>query len=641
MDGFDSWDGFLKSGFEPAGDGCLRLGSAGGECCVVRAGDGLEVSFVAYGRDGSQVCDVKSDFPCHVSSFTYWAALFVRRVFKTRQVFERILSRIRDPLPEDLTALIEYGFDNEDELPPLEDGVQRNEALESSSVTSSLDMEEVPESKTSGLSVNGCLEYLRRVVQDEIVACWEVVQGASSSRNLEKSMSALSRIESLKALNQKIEEIDGEWKGLMPRELETDSRESSVETTVESDSVESTVSPCHEDSKGFYKEVPSLFDDLDLFTSASPEDKTSVPEEIEYEAECRPISEDDHKDDGRTGVGPSGGVDLVRVFRSLPNLEAYQRNVLEIILEELEEAERLKLSSEIIGLRDFPVYDQDSAYAFLESLSEGQRETLIVDMERDLPSSARVRILDSELDDTIRDSVPQSPPERKAAEKRNRAEGKVSRHRTSARKCVSNFKVIFPSGNKIAADDIADTFVDSIEWLGPARVAALNETVCGDPLLTQDKSQIHSMRKLVRVLEGGWFLKMQMKPSVMADVIERCALRLGTDVCVERLYRDQIDKHRNKSHHQEKKVGDVLVPTQGMLFDQSLLIPAQEEKLVQASSIRSRLNHEMLGHGITTRILARATSVDVGTIRQWRRGRGCLTQRQYEDACKCIGCDLK
>ena len=69
------------------------------------------------------------------------------------------------------------------------------------------------------------------------------------------------------------------------------------------------------------------------------------------------------------------------------------------------------------------------------------------------------------------------------------------------------FTVKFPDGKVIANSKAFWVMAKAIEAMGADKVAAFGVLCGGEPLVTQDKSQLKKHPSAVAEIAGGWFVK--------------------------------------------------------------------------------------------------------------------------------------
>ena len=104
----------------------------------------------------------------------------------------------------------------------------------------------------------------------------------------------------------------------------------------------------------------------------------------------------------------------------------------------------------------------------------------------------------------------------------------------------TNFAVIFSDGERISEPKGSLTFARVMTKIGPERVAALGIEMAGDPLVTRDRTQIHSMPQMVQEIDGGWFVKTHSSTYTKMGFIRRIADALDIELEIEQFYRKPL-----------------------------------------------------------------------------------------------------
>ncbi len=90
----------------------------------------------------------------------------------------------------------------------------------------------------------------------------------------------------------------------------------------------------------------------------------------------------------------------------------------------------------------------------------------------------------------------------------------------------TNFTVKFSNGTMVTAPQARLVFAKSIEMIGAKKVAALNLFCCGEPLVTNDKSQIKKEPSQITEISGGWFVKTHSSTSDKMAYVKRISEKL-------------------------------------------------------------------------------------------------------------------
>lgn len=99
----------------------------------------------------------------------------------------------------------------------------------------------------------------------------------------------------------------------------------------------------------------------------------------------------------------------------------------------------------------------------------------------------------------------------------------------------TNFTVKFPDGKVIADSKAFRVMAKAIGAMGADKVAALGVLCGGEPLVTQDKSQLKKHPSAVAEIAGGWFVKTHSGTAAKISYIKRIAKALKIKLVVAKV----------------------------------------------------------------------------------------------------------
>lgn len=95
----------------------------------------------------------------------------------------------------------------------------------------------------------------------------------------------------------------------------------------------------------------------------------------------------------------------------------------------------------------------------------------------------------------------------------------------------TNFTVTFPDGTVVSEPKANATLAKTIEKIGPEKVAPLHGFAClrpnGEPLVTQNRSELTKYPVSVIEIHGGWFVNTQSSTAYKADAVKAISKILG------------------------------------------------------------------------------------------------------------------
>jgi len=109
----------------------------------------------------------------------------------------------------------------------------------------------------------------------------------------------------------------------------------------------------------------------------------------------------------------------------------------------------------------------------------------------------------------------------------------------------TNFAVTFSDGTRIGESKASVTFARTIEKIGAPQVAALNLEMAGDPIVTQDRSEIKKMPRMVNEIAGDWFVKTHSSTYTKLSFLRRINDALDLGLKFELFRREPLPKPTN------------------------------------------------------------------------------------------------
>lgn len=97
----------------------------------------------------------------------------------------------------------------------------------------------------------------------------------------------------------------------------------------------------------------------------------------------------------------------------------------------------------------------------------------------------------------------------------------------------TNFTVTFPDGEVISASKACWSLAKSVEKLNPVKVAALGLIVCGEPLVTQDKT-LHKKYPYATIeIADGWFVATHCSTATKIGYVKKIAKAFKINVRIK------------------------------------------------------------------------------------------------------------
>jgi hypothetical protein len=94
----------------------------------------------------------------------------------------------------------------------------------------------------------------------------------------------------------------------------------------------------------------------------------------------------------------------------------------------------------------------------------------------------------------------------------------------------TRLRITFQGGEVIEGRNAAETFVTALEKIGFERVAQLNKTLSGAPLVSRSEAEFNYQGK---TKTGGWYICTHSNTKKKKELIEEIAFRFGVQVGVE------------------------------------------------------------------------------------------------------------
>jgi hypothetical protein len=94
----------------------------------------------------------------------------------------------------------------------------------------------------------------------------------------------------------------------------------------------------------------------------------------------------------------------------------------------------------------------------------------------------------------------------------------------------TRLRITFQGGEVIEGRNAAETFVTALEKIGFERVAQLNKTLSGAPLVSRSEAAFDYQGK---TMTGGWYVCTHSNTRKKKELIEEIAFRFGVQVGVE------------------------------------------------------------------------------------------------------------